>query len=252
MFNDDTGDVEDAATNDPKRRYASITGVIVEWDYYHRNFDPNFRALKFEHFGNTTKGRPPTLRRHDLMKREGPFANLNDVRKREAWDSAIFEFYGIAEYAVITSAIDKIAFYYRYPKWRGDIYLLLVQNALERYFFFLRSRNAQGDVMVEAMSAKKDRALEAKYRHLLINGFLQHTHYDLIKYFTSVELKVKPKSDDISGLQMADLLAAICFHVCYAKYGQTVGPGLAGFSRRVGELIEAEKFVRHPTLGPHG
>jgi len=252
MFIDDTGDVEDAATNDPKRRYASITGVIIEWDYYHKNFDVAFRSLKQEHFGLTSKGRPPILRRHDIMARQGPFAVLQDQAKRDVWDAAIFQFYQMAEYTVITSAIDKIAFYHRHQTWQGDIYLLLVQTAIERYFFFLRSKRAVGDVMAEAMSAKKDRALEARYRHLLTAGFQQHSAADLAKYLTSVELKVKPKSDDISGLQMADLLASICFHTCHARYGRVVGRGLTGFSKRVGDLVEAEKFYRHPQNGPHG
>jgi hypothetical protein len=250
MFIDDTGDVENPATNDPKRRYASITGVIVEWDYYHQNFDPAFKGLKLEHFGLTNKGRPPILRRHNLMNCEGPFAVLSDPDRRQVWDEAIFSFYQLASYTVITSAIDKIAFYYRHPTWTEDVYLLLVQNAIERYYFFLRQNHATGDVMAEAMSAHKDRALQARYRYLLTKGFYQHKPADLARRFTSVELKVKPKSDDISGLQMADLLAAITFRVCYEKYGN--GRGLKGFSQRVGELIEAEKFYRHPTLGPHG
>ena len=40
MSIDDTGEVENAATNVPTRRFASITGVIFEWGYYHRTFDP--------------------------------------------------------------------------------------------------------------------------------------------------------------------------------------------------------------------
>jgi hypothetical protein len=251
MYIDDTGDVEDPATNDPKRRYASITGIIIEWDYYHNNFDAAFRSLKHEHFGLTSKGRPPILRRHNLMKCEGPFAVLSDPVRRTAWDEAIYSFYQLARYTVVTSAIDKIAFYYRFPHWTDDVYLMLVQNALERYYFFLRQHNATGDVMAEAMSAPKDRALKARYRHLLTKGFQQHTPANLARRFTSVELKVKPKSDDISGLQMADLLAAISFHICHQRYGN--GRGLRGFSERVGKLIETEKFYRSPHNGsPHG
>ncbi|MER9741783.1 DUF3800 domain-containing protein [Mesorhizobium sp. M0187] len=249
MFIDDTGDVDDAATNDPKRRFASITGVIFEWDYYHHEFDPAFRQLKLDHFGLTSKGRPPILRRHDLMKRQGPFACLQDQATRATFDAAITQTYQDGQFTVITTAIDKIAFYHRFPNWRQDVYLFLIQNAVERYFYFLRNLNSTGDVMAEERG-NKDKALKARFRHVLDHGFQQVQPAHLQACLTSKEIKIKPKSDDQTGLQMADLLAAISFHKCHQIYG--VGQGMTGFSHNVGELIEASKFYRNAAGNPHG
>lgn len=248
MFIDDTGDVTDAATNDPKRRFASITGVIFEWDYYHHHFDPLFRDLKLQHFGLTSKGRPPILRRHDLVKCNGPFACLNDSATRAAFDAAIFDVYEHSEFVVITAAIDKIGFYHRFPNWRQDVYQFLIQIAVERYFYFLRNLSSVGDVMAEERG-KHDKALKARFRDVMEAGFQQITPLLLQQHLTSKEIKIKPKSDDYIGLQMADLLAAICFHKCHQIYG--TGTGMSGFSHQVGELIEASKFYRDSSGNPH-
>ena len=250
MFIDDTGDVDNAATNDPKRRYASITGVIFEWGYYHRTFDPSFRALKERHFGLTRKGRPPILHRHNLMAKQGPFQVLNDRERLEKWDREALSMYDRATFTVITTAVDKISFYYQNPRWLDDIYLMLVQNAVERFFYFLRANNGTGDVMAEALSDKHDKALKAKYRYVVERG-TEHINAESIqRRLTSVEVKVKPKSDDISGLQIADLLAATSFHHCHELYGGGRGP--IGFSRHIAGLLEAQKYYRRANGDPHG
>lgn len=251
MFIDDTGDVEDAATADPKRRYASISGVIFEWDYYHHVFEPAFRELSLKHFGLNSKGNARCLRRHDIMNKLGPFSVLADPERCAAWDEDIFALYTEAPFTVITSAVDKIAFYYKHPKWRGDMYLMLVQNAVERYYYFLKANESEGDVVAEELNRKKDRALSARYRRIVENGFQQHTGADLQRHLTSLEMKIRPKPDNVCGLQIADLLAAICFHHCHRIYGKGRGP--RNFSAKVATLIEESKFYRHAVTGdPHG
>ena len=249
MFIDDTGDVEDPATNAPERRYASITGIIIEWDHYHGGLSPYFEQMKTKHFGETRKERAPILRRHDLINALGPFECLKDPLKRKAWDETVLSFYERANYKVITVALDKIAWYYRFPNWRGDIYQELIQLAVERYYFFLRSENSTGDVMVEQMGKKKDQAIKKRYRHILENGFQQHRANALQSRLTSVEIKIKPKSDNIAGLQIADLLAAVSFQWMWSHYGNGVGP--AGMSAQVAEIIRGKYYAR-PNGNPHG
>lgn len=240
MFIDDTGDVEDPATNDPKRRYASITGVVFEWEYYHTRFDKEFQELKTHHFGLTRKERPPILRRHNLVHAEGPFQGLSDDQKRAQWDSDILELYENAEYTVITVAVDKVAFYYKYPNWREDVYEFLIQLAIERFYFFLRNRDSTGDVMVEEMGKQKNSAIKTRYRKLLESGFQQHSAGALQTYLSSLEIKIKPKGDNYAGLQMADLLAAIAFHDCHQRYDN--GRGLRGMSARVADIIQRKYY----------
>jgi hypothetical protein len=61
--------------------------------------------------------------------------------------------------------------------------------------------------MIESRGGKEDIRLKRSFRRIMDSG----THYvnagELRKRITSLELKVKPKSANISGLQVADLLA---------------------------------------------
>jgi hypothetical protein len=248
MFIDDTGEVDNAATNNVERRFASITGVIFDLDYYTATFDASFRALKFRSFGNTKKGRPPIVHRRALIDASGAFVRLKEGDHRARWDSACLDMYDRAQYTLVTVCVDKVAFYYKHPAWTGEIYTLLVENAIERYWYFLRSVDGIGDVMAESIG-KPDLALKARYAHVYVHG-TYHIPADRLQHLlTSKEIKIKPKSDDISGLQMADLLAKGCFDHCRHIYAG--GPAQRGFSAEVSAIIEAKKYYRDSSGNPH-
>ncbi len=247
MFIDDTGEVDNAATNQVERRFASITGVIFDLDYYHSRFDASFRELKFRQFGLTKKGRPPILHRRALIDASGAFRCLHDGGMRQEWDRRCLLMYERATYQVVTACVDKVAFYYHHPNWEGEIYTLLVQNAIERYWYFLRHMDGTGDVMAESVG-KPDLALKARYAHVYLNGTEYIPAEKIQSRLTSKEIKIKPKSDDISGLQMADLLAKTSFDNCRHRYTGTPAP--QGFSAGVAALLEEQKYYRDAKGNP--
>jgi hypothetical protein len=249
MFIDDTGNVDSAASNHPQRRYASITGVILELEYTHLVFNTGFSQLKKRHFGVTPAGKPPILHLRRLKKAEGPFRVLTDPTKREAWQRDCLSMYRRAKYYVITVSVDKIGFYHAHPTWQGDVYALLVGNAIERYFYFLRAFNAVGDVMAEAVNGDADRMLKLLYTGFYNDG-TDHIPPDLLQsVLSSKEIKIKPKNADIAGLQLADLLASTCFNHCRRLYAN--GPSFDAFAMMVAEIIESKKFYRDSNGNPH-
>src|ERR1700730_10237159 len=153
MFIDDTGNVDAKTSNDPLLRYGSITGVIFDRDYLSQTFDTSFRQVCKRHFGCDGTGVPHLLHRRVLAvpPKEGPFSVLRDESKRESWDSEAIRMFRLAKFTAITVSIDKIAFYYENPEWNGDFYEILVTNAIERFFYFLRSQGT-GDVVIENKS----------------------------------------------------------------------------------------------------
>lgn len=78
---------------------------------------------------------------------------------------------------------------------------------LERYVRFLQENEATGDVMVEARGGVEDETLKRSYELLVENGTDNIPTSMWKQYMTSGRLKVKPKSANICGLQIADLLA---------------------------------------------
>lgn len=248
MFIDDTGNVTAAASNHPQKRYAGITGVIFELDYLHNTFEPSFRELRERHFGKLPNGKPHILHLRKMKTAQGPFQVLSNAENRERWERAALSMFQRAQYHVITVGLDKIGFYYKHPEWNGDVYELLVGNAIERYFYFLRGRG-EGDIIAEAINASCDQTLKDLYKRFYLKG-TDHIPPDrLQKVLSSKEIKIKPKNQNIDGLQVADLLASTCFNHCRRIYDN--GPPYSPFSMRVADIVEAEKFYRDATGNPN-
>lgn len=252
MFIDDTGCVRDEATNHPQRRYGGIVAVIFELDYLRETFEPGFDQLRDKHFKRKEDGTRPVLhlRRMKNPDERGSFATLRQAENRAAWEKDCMSMYRRAAYSVIAVGIDKIEFYARYAAWEGSIYETLVGNAIERYFYFLRGRGV-GDVMAEATNSKLDQHLKKLYKKFWDDGTEHISQEKLRPVLSSREIKIKPKSEDVAGLQFADLLASTCFSHCKRIYAN--GPDYDPFAMSVAELIENQKFYRnHATGNPHG
>lgn len=248
MFIDDTGCVKDEATNHPQRRFGGIVAAIFEIDYLRLRFEPGFDLLRKRHFGQRPDGSLPILhlRKMKNPNPHGPFACLLDEEKRKSWDRDCLRMFRLAAYTVVSVCIDKIDFYATHPNWEGSIYELLVGNAIERYFYFLRGRGT-GDVMAEATNGPLDKVLKDLYSKFYENGTDHISAQKLRPVLTSKEIKIKPKSENIHGLQFADLLAATCFSHCKRIHAD--GPDFHPFAMQVADIIEKDKFYRHPVTG---
>lgn len=61
--------------------------------------------------------------------------------------------------------------------------------------------------MIESRGGKEDQRLKKSFRKIMEEGTQYRKSDELSRVFTSKELKVKSKAANISGLQVADLLA---------------------------------------------
>jgi hypothetical protein len=252
MFVDDTGDVTPSTTNDPKTRFASLTGVIFERDYLISTFEPGWRKLVGRTFGTDDDGNPPVLHRRKMISppKEGPFACLHDDATRSKWNASCLDMMTRASYTVITISLDKVAFYYHHPKATLDVYETLFQNIVERYFYFLRT-NGTGDVVVEAQNSSTDQAIKERFRKA-IEGGTEHISSDKLQsVFESREIKIVPKKRGVIGLQMSDLLARPAFAHCRAMHTNDTSD-LAGFAREIAPILENYKFYRDDEGKPDG
>ena len=91
--------------------------------------------------------------------------------------------------------------------WRYDPYHYCLALLLERFTFFLEQINAAGDVMAESRGGKEDNRLKDSFLKLWKEGTEYLSPERFQNVLTSKQLKVKPKSNNISGLQIADLIA---------------------------------------------
>ncbi len=250
MFVDDTGDVSPSTSNNPATRFASLTGVIFERNYLISTFEPGWRKVVGRTFGVDEKGNPPILHRRKMVSppKQGPFACLHDASARLKWNTSCLDMMTRANYSVITISLDKIGFYYHHPKSELDVYELLFQNIIERYFYFLRN-NGIGDVVFEAQNPRTDSAIKERFKKIMLEGTEHIPAARLTDVFTSREIKIVPKDKGLIGLQMADLLARPAFAHCRAVYTQDTSD-LAGFARDIAPVLENYKFYRDNNGNP--
>ena len=189
----------------PDKRYLGLTSIIIEAERYKTNFYPALESLKQKHFPHSPD-ESIILERNEIINRRGPFWRLKDSGQETAFNDDLLSFLQSQEYTIITVVIDKKSHIERYYNaFHPYHYCLAVM--LERYRGFLHYRSAKGDVLAESRGGTEDKLLKAEYQRIYNEGTLKQsaTHFQTV--LTSKEIKIKPKIANISGLQIADILA---------------------------------------------
>jgi len=97
--------------------------------------------------------------------------------------------------------------------------------------------NSKGDVMAESRGGKEDMRLKASFARLWENGTDYVVPGEFQEILTSRQLKVKPKTNNISGLQLADILAYPSRNEILAEQGlllRALGP----YTLRVIQILQ--------------
>lgn len=206
LYIDESGDHTYYELEEPAKRYLGLTGIFIEGEYYRITFQSEMERLKQKHFPHNPDD-PVILHRADIINRRGPFWRLRDSEKERAFNEDFLQFIEEQDYYVITVVIDKKTHIERHGEAAYHPYHYCLTALLERYCGFLNFYNAQGDVLAESRGGTEDMKLKRAYQKLYTEG----TWYRGSKFFqqalTSSQMKVKPKSANIAGLQLSDLLA---------------------------------------------
>jgi len=155
----------------------------------------------------------------------------------------LLHFLDSQDYLLVTVVIDKKSHIERYGAAAYHPYHYCLAVLLERYCGFLNHFHAQGDVMAESRGRREDQQLRAAYHRVYENGTYFHEAEFFQRVLTSKEIKLKPKSANSAGLQLADLLAYPCKQEILAAERKIEDPGDV-FGKEVGRRIEA-KYNRH-------
>ncbi|MCK4466314.1 MAG: hypothetical protein KAU83_11440, partial [Bacteroidales bacterium] len=132
----------------------------------------------------------------------------------------------------------------RYSTWKYDPYHYCQEILVERFRLFLDINQTKGDVMFESRGGKEDMRLKKSFRRILDNGTHNLSSEDLQEHFTTKELKVKPKSANVSGLQVADLIAHPSRRWFYKNVFK-MDDGKKTFGDEIIEIIEKYKFFKY-------
>ncbi|MCD6326806.1 DUF3800 domain-containing protein [bacterium] len=244
IYIDEVGNADLESSEDPNHRFLSLTGVVVNLEYVRDVLHPEMEALKQEFFSPHPDNPPLILHRKEIMNANYPFNALKDGTLRKRFDSDFLAHLRSWQYVVITVCIDKKRHKKMYAVWTYDPYHYCLQVLLERYVFFLENLNSRGDAMAEARGGKADRRLKGSFNRLWEKGtdYVSQERFQAV--LTSRELKVKPKKDNISGLQLADLIAHPSCNEILSDFG-LLPRKIAPFARSVINILQG-KYYRGP------
>ena len=206
LYIDESGDHTYYKLEYPDKRYLGLTGIFIESEYYRTTFQPDLETLKQNHFPHSPD-EPIILHREDIINRRGPFWRLRDTESERAFNEDLLLLIGEQDYTIITVVIDKKTHIEKHHKAAYHPYHYCLDVLLERYCGFLNFHNAQGDVLAESRGGAEDQQLKRAYQRLYRDGTGHRDSKYFQKALTSVEIKLKPKSKNITGLQLSDLLA---------------------------------------------
>lgn len=249
MYIDEVGNSDLKASAEPNHRYLSLTGVILELGYVDTTVFPALENLKRRYFGSHPDD-PIVLHRKELLNRKPPFTALKDLALARRFDRELLQLLGELDYRVITVVIDKREQVERYQVWQFDPYHYCLRVLLERFVRWLGRNSANGDVMAESRGGREDRRLKESFSRVVEGGTEYIAQAEFQKYLTSVQLKVKPKANNIAGLQLADLIAHPSYKATIS--GNQGGERMGEFGARIVALLEAGKYDRSPRGGIDG
>lgn len=236
MYVDEVGNPDLRSSDNPNHRFLSLTGVIIDLEHVRNRIHPEMEQLKRQNF-DSHPDEPLIFHRKELVNAKPPFQSLKDPQRREAFDAELLEHLKQWEYTIITVCLDKKRHRDMYTTWRYDPYHYCMAVLLERFNFWLNRLSARGDVMAESRGGKEDRRLKDSYDRLWKQGtdFVGPEQFQ--NAFTSSQLKVKPKTANISGLQLADLIA----HPSRSEIldeNKLLGRSLPSFAQRVITILQ--------------
>jgi len=242
IYIDEVGNADMGSSANENHRFLSLTGIIIDLDHVATRVHPDMEALKLKYFGSHPD-EPVIFHRAEMVNAKQPFEALKDPATKAAFDDEMLALLAQWDYRVVTVCIDKKKHKETYKVWRSDPYHYCLAVLMERFVYFLDGVNEKGDAMAESRGGKEDRRLKDSFENLITTGSQFLTTERFLARLTSRQLKVKPKHNNIAGLQLADLIAHPSRNEILDQQG-LLGRPIAPFAERVIQLLQGKYHQR--------
>lgn len=195
VFVDESGD-HGLDNIDPQFPVFVLAFCIISKATYSRVLLPALTEFKFRHFGHDQV----VLHEREIRKDMGDFSILRDRNRKNIFMTELTDLIAAIDLTIVASAIRKnqLVDRYRYP---NNPYEIALGFGLERVARWL-GRHSQGrtTVIVECRGKREDDELELEFRRVCAGGNYRSEVF-------SLEPRFVPKSANVPGLQIADLVA---------------------------------------------
>jgi len=241
LYLDESGDHVFNMTSEIPHHFLCLLGCWFQNPDY-LLFHEALESLKARHFHHHPDN-PVILHREDMINARNAFKILRDENKRKKFDSELLDVVQNAEFKIVAVVIDKAALRVAYGEAAAHPYHLGIGFLLQRYAGYLNRINRMGDVMAEARGGAEDRLLKESYTRIYEHGSWGVTSAAFFQSaLSSRQLKLSNKRTNISGVQLADLLAHPTKMWVLSHYGY-IKDKPAPFAERLMGIVE-HKFNR--------
>jgi hypothetical protein len=256
LYIDESGDHTYKLLADPSHRYLALLGVWFRQKDHYNSFADDLEKLKRDIFG-PRPDKPVILHRSDIIGRKGPFGILRNGDLQGRFDAGLLEIVGRQQFTMVCVVIDKM----RIPKEFHDgfnPYHRSLAALMDQYIDWLHLHDGVGDVMAEGRGKVEDNLLKEEY-HRGFEGVSQAVGIENQLFpagarpmpLTSRDIKIQPKSANIAGLQLADLLAHPAKQACLIENGLIPETG-DSFGRRLYAAAKGHFLVGGLAGAPEG
>jgi hypothetical protein len=248
LYLDEVGNHAINESMSENERYLTLFGIWTSFDSMVNTIQPEMSDIKFEFF-QSDPDTPVVFHRKDIARFRGPFSILyKDRDRRIQFGDRMLRAYEEWDYTAVAVTIDKLEHLRKYRVWRYAPYHYCLEVLLERYVLALHSEGYKGDVMIESRDSTLDGKLKISFKRIYKER-TRHLPADLIQnYLTSSEIKLKKKSANIAGLQLADLLAHSAFYDVLVDFG-IVQVQESDYGRAIAKILNTYKYHRNTITG---
>ena len=206
MYVDESGDhvMEPSKWSSPDDRYLGLVGVVVGSQTYRTGIHPGLWRLKQEFFPHDPD-EPVILVRNRIANKLGPFGVLSNPEVAARWEQRIIEFLQDYVSQIFAVVIDKQAHRDQHGPAAPHPYHYCAAALTEKYGRWLSESGGVGDVMFESRRGREDMELKTAFNQFMVNGPPETLASR--QSISSTQVKLKPKYANITGLQLADLVA---------------------------------------------
>lgn len=201
LFLDECGD-QNLSSFDPSFPIFTLCGIIVSQEQLDI-ITEKINALKKEFWGD----KKIILHSRDIRKCQNGFEILLNLDVKQRFYEKINGILKENVYVIVCCSILKEPYIRQYGRL-NDVYGLSLSYIMERTVFYLDSLQTNGirlNTIVECRGKKEDKALLDYYNRVSDMGTYWVTSERVKKYFK--EFAMQRKSDNVVGLQIADLVA---------------------------------------------
>lgn len=221
-------------TSTIKQRYLALTGIAISEEENLTVLQP--RMIELKRILVDDPDDLPVLHREDIVNKSGVFSRLDDQKIEEQFNDAYLSLLTDLDYVICSIVLDKKSHFDRYQTAAQHPYHYCMDLLLERYVFLLEEVGGRGDVLAEARGKEEDRPLMERYAQFYENGTYFCRPGRIQQFLTSKEIKIKPKSKMIVGLEFADLLS-LATKLTLLLYG-VIPPLTDNFNKIVTDTIQ--------------